>query len=171
MRQRRPPSGSRSRYITRDGFERLKAELDHLWRIERPKVTREVADAAALGDRSENAEYIYGKKRLREIDRRLRFLGKRLKELRIVDDTGGESSVVRFGSWVTVEDDDGKRASYRVVGSDELDAKRGYISVDSPVAKALLGKREDDEVTVRRPKGEIAYTIIAIHTRAPAADP
>ncbi|HTM22394.1 MAG TPA: transcription elongation factor GreB [Kofleriaceae bacterium] len=151
-----------ARYITRDGFERLRAELDQLWKVERPRVTQEVADAAAQGDRSENAEYIYGKRRLREIDRRVRFLSKLLEELTVVSEPPERRDRVFFGAWVTVEDDDGAESEYRIVGPDESDARTGAISIESPVARALMGKREGDEVKVRRPKGDGIYTIVGI---------
>jgi transcription elongation factor GreB len=162
MATRRRGSGPKSRYITLDGYRRLQGELDELWRVERPKVTQEVADAAALGDRSENAEYIYGKKRLREIDRRLQFLGKRLEEVVVVSEPGSADGTIRFGAWVTLEDEDGSTVEYRIVGPDESDLARRWISIDSPVGKALLGRRDGDEVTVQRPKGEIVYTILGI---------
>ena len=155
----KPPS---SRYITREGFTRLRAELDQLWSVERPRVTQEVADAAAQGDRSENAEYIYGKRRLREIDRRVRFLGKRLEELTVVTEPPERRDRVFFGAWVTVEDEDGQVAEYRIVGPDESDAGSRAISVESPVARALLGKREGDEVTVKIPRGDAVYVVVGI---------
>jgi len=153
---------SRSRYITPAGFERLRRELEQLWHQERPRVTQEVAAAAAQGDRSENAEYIYGKKRLREIDARLRFLSKRLDELTVVRPSPEQRGRVYFGAWVTVEDEEGCETRYRIVGPDEFDASRGRISIDSPVARALLQREEGDEVTVRRPRGETVYTIVEI---------
>jgi len=158
----RPPPPQRSRYITREGALKLRAELDQLWTVERPRVTQEVADAAAQGDRSENAEYIYGKRRLREIDRRVRFLSKRLDEITIVSESPSDPGRVFFGAHVTLETEDGERHTYRIVGGDESDVDRGWISIDSPVARACLGKRCDDVVTVRAPKGEIEYTIIAV---------
>jgi len=156
------PKGSL--YITLEGAQRLRAELKQLHSVERPKVTNEVSVAAAMGDRSENAEYIYGKKRLREIDRRLQFLSKRLEQLTVVDPTEQkDESKVYFGATVTLEhDDDGSKVTYVLVGPDETDLKSSRISVDSPVGKALMGKREGDLVTVRRPKGEVDFTIIAI---------
>jgi transcription elongation factor GreB len=160
-----PPK--RSPHITPEGAKRLRDELDQLWTVERPRVTQEVADAAAQGDRSENAEYIYGKRRLREIDRRVRFLSKRLDEIKIVNEPPTDPKRVFFGAWCTVEADDGEEKCYRIVGADESDLDRGYISVDSPVARALLGKREGDEVTVRVPKGEVVYTIAGVAYRAP----
>ena len=161
----RPPAPKRSAYITAEGAKKLRAELDHLWTIERPRVTQEVADAAAQGDRSENAEYIYGKRRLREIDRRVRFLSKRLDEVKVVDERPSDPKRVFFGAYVTVEDDDGDEKTYRIVGADESDMAKGYISIDSPVARALLGKREGDEVTIRVPKGEVVYAINAVEYR------
>jgi len=158
----RPPPPPRSRYITREGALKLRAELDQLWTVERPRVTQEVADAAAQGDRSENAEYIYGKRRLREIDRRVRFLSKRLDEVTVVTEPPSDPLRVFFGAYITVESDDGERHTYRIVGGDESDVDRGWISIDSPMARACLGKRKGDTVTVRAPKGEIEYTIIAI---------
>src|SRR5262245_38655256 len=143
---RRPGTGPKSRYITPEGYKALKGELERLWTVERPKVTQEVADAAALGDRSENAEYIYGKKKLREIDKRLEFLSRRLDELEVVSAPETPDACVRFGAWIHLEDEGGATVTYRVVGADESDAARGWISIDSPVARALMGKREGDEV-------------------------
>ncbi len=151
-----------SNYITRAGFERMQSELSQLWHGERPKVTREVQEAAAQGDRSENAEYIYGKKRLREIDRRIRFLSKRLDVLTVVEPSKEQEGRVYFGAVVTIEDEDGNTSSYRIVGPDEWDLARREISIDSPVAKALLGKRVDDVVTVVRPKGQTEVTVVQI---------
>ena len=149
-------------YITPEGAKRLRAELDELWTKERPRVTQQVHDAAALGDRSENADYIYGKRRLREIDRRVRFLSKRLDVIRIVNEPPSDPKRVFFGAWVTVEDEDGEAKTYRIVGADESDLERGFISMDSPVAMALLGKREGDELTIRVPRGDVEYTILAV---------
>ena len=155
------PKGSA--YVTPEGYERYRAELAHLWQVERPQVTRGVADAAAEGDRSENAEYIYGKKRLRAIDARIRFLTKRLDELEVVED-GARSDATRvfFGAWVRVEDESGGERTYRIVGPDEHDMDPRFISMDAPLGRALLGKRIDDEVTVRRPKGDLELAIVAI---------
>ena len=158
----RPAPPQRSRYITPEGARKLRAELDQLWTIERPRVTQEVADAAAQGDRSENAEYIYGKRRLREIDRRVRFLSKRLDEMTVVSEAPSDPARVFFGAYITVEDDDGACRTYRIVGGDESDVDKGWISIDSPMARACLGKREDDVITVRAPKGEVEYTIVAV---------
>jgi len=161
----RKPRPASSRYITAEGAKRLREELDQLWTVERPRVTQEVADAAAQGDRSENAEYIYGKRRLREIDRRVRFLSKRLDEVTIVDEAPSDAGRVFFGAWVAVEDEDGDEHEWRIVGADESDLKSGAISIDSPVARALIGKRVGDEVTVKVPKGDVVYTIAAIRYR------
>ncbi|RMG13238.1 MAG: transcription elongation factor GreB [Deltaproteobacteria bacterium] len=158
----------RKRYITPEGYRALEAELEDLWKRQRPQVVREVADAAALGDRSENAEYIYGKKKLREIDRRIRHLSKRLDELTVVTPDPAQAGRVFFGAWVTVEDEEGETATYRIVGPDEFDPARRWISVDSPLARALLGKGEGDVVLVRRPKGEAEVEIVAIAYEEPA---
>ena len=159
--------GTRKVCITPEGAEGLQAELTQLWNVERPRVTQEVSDAAALGDRSENAEYIYGKKRLREIDRRVRFLRKRLESVTVV--RAGEvadSERIFFGAWVTLEDEDGTEHRYRLVGPDEFDVSRGMISVESPMGRVLLGKRVDDEVTVERPVGSAVYVVGAISYEA-----
>lgn len=140
----------------------MRDELAQLWTVERPRVTQEVADAAAQGDRSENAEYIYGKRRLREIDRRVRFLGKRLDEVKIVSEPPDDPKRVFFSAWVQIEDDDGEESEYRIVGADESDMGKRWISIDSPVARALLGKRIGDAVVVRVPKGEVEYTVVGI---------
>lgn len=160
-RDRLPPEGQK-RYITPPGYEKLRVELARLWHEERPRVTQEVSDAAAQGDRSENAEYIYGKRRLREIDRRVRFLTKLMDRLTVVVAQPEQEGRVFFGAYVTLEDEDGAEATYRVVGPDETDVKGGSISVESPMAKALLGKREGDEVVVVRPRGQAEYTIVRI---------
>jgi len=161
----RPQQPKRSAHITLEGAKKLRAELDQLWTRERPRVTQEVADAAAQGDRSENAEYIYGKRRLREIDRRVRFLSKRLDEVIVVTEAPSDPARIFFGAYATVEDEDGQTKTYRIVGADESDLERGYISIDSPVARALLGKRAGDEVTVRVPKGDVVYTIDSVEYR------
>ena len=154
-------------YITRQGARRLQEELVELRTKKRPKVVQDVADAAAQGDRSENAEYIYGKKKLAEIDRRLRFLGKRLEALTVVHDPPREDGRVYFGTWVTLSDPDGEEVTYRIVGADETDAEAGFISVDSPVGRALLGREEGDEVTVDRPKGRVKFEIVRVRVTAP----
>ncbi len=162
MGRNRLPSAKSSAYITPQGAQRLRAELEQLWRVQRPRVTQAVSEAAAQGDRSENAEYIYGKKQLREIDRRIRFLRKRLEALKIVDRPPSDTSRVYFGAWVRVESEAGDVAEYRLVGPDEFDADKGLISVDSPLARALLGKTVDDEVTVSLPRGRMQYIILEI---------
>ncbi len=158
--RRAGPTGTA--YITAAGFRRLQLELEHLWKVERPKVTSEVTAAAAQGDRSENAEYIYGKKRLREIDRRVRFLRKRLDALTIVRPSPEQEGKIFFGARVSLEDEDGGRVVYRLVGSDEFDLAGGEISIESPLARALLGKTVGDVVTVSRPKGSAEYTVVGI---------
>ena len=157
-----PGAPRRSPYVTPEGRRRLEAELDQLWRVERPRVTREVTAAAAQGDRSENAEYIYGKKRLREIDRRVHFLRKRLDELQVVVPSAAQEGRVFFGAFVTLESEEGEVVEYRIVGPDESDATAGYISIDSPMARALLRKAEDDEVVVVRPAGRARFTVLRI---------
>ncbi|WP_370212018.1 transcription elongation factor GreB [Alloalcanivorax venustensis] len=150
----RPKGKPASKYITPEGYRRLNEELQRLWKEERPPITKSVQEAAAQGDRSENAEYIYGKKQLREIDRRIRFLSKRLDGMNVVERAPEDTGKVFFGAWVEVEDDDGKVERFRLVGPDEADGSRGEISVDAPLARALLGKRVDDEAWVRTPHGE-----------------
>jgi transcription elongation factor GreB len=148
------------RYITRAGAERLHAELVRLLNEERPRITAEVSAAAAQGDRSENAEYLYGKKRLREIDRRIRFLQKRLDGSTVVDPAEQQDREnVYFGATVTLEDEDGRRSTYQVVGPDELDARGGRVSVDSPVGRALIGRRRGEVITVQRPLGEVELEV------------
>jgi transcription elongation factor GreB len=156
--------------ITPSGYRTLQRELASLWKEERPRVTREVSEAAALGDRSENAEYIYGKRRLREIDKRLEFLSKRLDAVKVIEpSTIRDQERVGFGAWVEVEDEYGETRRYQLVGTDEFDADAGRISVLSPIARALFGKQVDDEVLVQRPSGEISYVITAIEF-PPASD-
>ena len=151
-----------SPYITPEGQKRLSEELSFLWKIKRPQVTLAVAEAAAMGDRSENAEYIYGKKQLRQIDSRIRFLSKRLGELIVVDRTPDDTSKVFFGAWVEIEDTDGNMHKYRIVGPDEFDPDKNFISIDSPMAKALLRRTEGDEVVVSRPNGTIKFVVTSI---------
>ncbi|WGL97005.1 transcription elongation factor GreB [Arsenophonus nasoniae] len=153
----------KNNYITREGWNKLEKELKFLWREERPKVTQAVSEAAALGDRSENAEYIYGKKRLREIDRRIRFLSKRLEVLKIVDPDPRQEGRVYFGAWVKVQDENGVIKVFRLVGADEFNPIKKWISINSPVARELLGKQIDDEVTVNTPNGIITYRILEIN--------
>lgn len=164
-----PPPERRSAYITPRGWNVLQAELERLWRVERPRVTAEVEAAAAHGDRSENAEYIYGKKRLREIDRRIRFLSKRMDALTVVESSPAQEGRVYFGAWVTIEDEDGDEKTYRIVGPDETDAKAGWISIDSPLARALLKRQVGEEVVVHRPAGQTRVEVVGIeyeHERA-----
>jgi transcription elongation factor GreB len=161
-----PSMSERRRYITPRGYRVLQAELERLWREERPRVTREVSEAAAQGDRSENAEYIYGKKRLREIDRRIEFLGKRLDELTVVPPRSDQPERVYFGAWVALEDEDGTVSKYQVVGPDEFDVAAGRVSMESPLGRALLGREAGEAVTVQRPKGSVTYTVIEIRYEA-----
>jgi transcription elongation factor GreB len=158
----RPPRAPASAYITREGMDRLAAELRTLWKITRPEVTRKVAEAAAMGDRSENAEYIYGKRQLREIDSRIRHLTKRIDVLTIVDRLPDDKSRIYFGATVELEDETGVTHRYRLVGPDELDGGAGYISIDSPMARALLKKRADDEVQITVHGVARRYVIVSV---------
>ncbi len=162
MSRYRPPTVRGSKFITPEGARVLKEELDFLWREKRPEVTRAVSEAAAQGDRSENAEYIYGKKQLREIDRRVRFLRQRLDGMVVVDKPPSDPSRVYFGAWVTVEDDAGDVTDYRLVGPDEFDLPKGLISMDSPLGKALMRKAVDDEFSIELPTGRKTFTVVAI---------
>jgi transcription elongation factor GreB len=162
MSRRRTERPPRSPLITPEGLRGLQEEYDRLWKHERPRVTREVAAAAAQGDRSENAEYIYGKKRLREIDGRLEFLTRRMNELRVIEPVADGDGRVVFGAWVRLADESGAELCYRIVGPDEFDVDAGLISVDSPVGRALLGRRAGDEVVVRRPKGDAVFEILEV---------
>jgi len=171
MARFRIPDRPGSKYITASGAARLRAELEQLWSVERPAVTRAVSEAAAQGDRSENAEYIYGKRRLREIDSRVRFLRKRLDGMVVVDQPPSDPGRVFFGAWVSLEDEAGTTLTYRVVGPDEFDMDRDYVSMDSPLGQALLGKRLTAEVTVALPAGPKRYVVTAIRYGArPAAN-
>jgi transcription elongation factor GreB len=167
MSRYRPPRPRSSPYITPEGLARLNAELKELWKVQRPEVTRKVAEAAAMGDRSENAEYIYGKRQLREIDARVRFLSKRLDELQVVDRPPPDQSRVFFGAWVSLDDGTGARLRYRLVGPDEFDREAGYISIDAPMARALLKKQVDDEVRIHRQDGDQVYRVVEIRYRPP----
>ena len=169
MPRYRPPVTPGSKFITPEGHARLATELDQLWRIERPQVTQAVSEAAAQGDRSENAEYTYGKRRLREIDRRVRFLRKRLEGMVLVDKPPADPRRVFFGAWITLEDEAGQEAHHRIVGPDEFDLSPGYISMDAPLARALLGKHLDDEITVATPNGVRTWIITAIRYGGPPA--
>ena len=163
MSRYRPPTKPGAKYITKEGEEFLKEELNHLWRIERPQVTQSVSEAAALGDRSENAEYIYGKKRLREIDRRVRYLTKRLEEVQIVSQPPKNRAKIYFGAFVKLKTDQGHIANYRLVGPDEIQPKKGFISVDSPVGRALLGKQKGDEIIIGSAAvGQKIYLVLKI---------
>ena len=155
-----PPSPASSPYITPEGYRRLEAEFNR-FRERRNEVTRALAAAAAEGDRSENAEYIYRKKELREIDRRIRYLQKRLPELNIVNEVGDMNRIF-FGAYVTVESMSGELSTFRIVGADEIAHEEAYISIDSPMGKALLGKSADDEITVEGKAGEIRYIITTV---------
>jgi transcription elongation factor GreB len=163
MGRYRPPQIPGSKYITPEGFHRLSEELDFLWKTKRPKVTQAVREAAAQGDRSENAEYIYGKKQLREIDSRVRFLRGRLDQITVVDTPPSDPTRVFFGAWVELEDEGGAILRYRIVGPDEFDPQQGYISMDSPVARALMKKSVGDDISVKTPDGESELYIVAIH--------
>ncbi|HEU4662567.1 MAG TPA: transcription elongation factor GreB [Dokdonella sp.] len=167
MTRWRPPAPASTAMITPDGHARLKAELDELWRVRRPEVVRALAAAAAEGDRSENAEYTYRKKQLGEIDRRVRYLGKRLERLRVVAAPPTDRGAVYFGAWIRIEDEDGAEHAYRIVGPDETDAARGWISIDSPLARAVLKRREDDEFEAELPGGRRSFVVIAVRYEAP----
>ena len=167
MGRYRPPQVPGSQYITLEGAQRLQDELDQLWKQERPKVTQAVSEAAAQGDRSENADYIYGKRRLREIDSRVRFLRKRLDGMVVVNDAPSDPRRVFFGAWVTLESQEGTETSYRIVGPDEFDMAPRYISMDSPLGRALMRKALDDEVTVELPGGARKFAIVQITYGAP----
>jgi transcription elongation factor GreB len=168
MGRYRTPAPRGSKYITRAGAERLRRELDALWREERPRVTQAVQAAAAQGDRSENADYTYGKRRLREIDGRVRFLRKRLEGMVVVEQAPADPRRVFFGAWVVLEAQDGTRSRHRIVGPDEFDMAAGYISMDSPLGRALLARTLEDEVLVETPAGSRTLAIVAIEYEAPA---
>ncbi len=167
MSRYRPPRRRGSAYITPEGEQTLRAELRRLWKEERPVVTQAVHEAAKNGDRSENGDYIYGKRRLREIDSRVRFLNKRLDELKVIDRSPDDTSKVYFGAWVTLEDAAGEESTWRIVGPDEFDLQQQKLSMDSPMARALLGKRLDDEVRVQTPSGPQQYYITDIRYGTP----
>jgi transcription elongation factor GreB len=165
MSRQRQPEETRSNYITPEGARCLRDELDFLWKVERPKVTQAVSEAAAQGDRSENADYIYGKRRLREIDRRIRHLTLRLDAVKVVSTPPTSADRVFFGAWVRLENESGDELVYRIVGPDEFDLTRGFISMDSPMGRALMGKRTGDEVIVLRPAGKAEFVILDISYR------
>jgi transcription elongation factor GreB len=165
MSRYRPPAPPSSPYITADGALKLRQELRQLWKVERPQVTQIVHEAAKNGDRSENGDYIYGKRRLGEIDHRVRYLSKRLEDAIIVDKKPRDPSKVFFAAWITLLDQDRPHTQplqYRVVGGDEIDGSKNWISIDSPMARALIGKRINDEVQVKTPDGERNFVITAI---------
>lgn len=162
MGRYRPPRQRGSTYITPEGEQALRDELHQLWKVERPVVTNTVHEAAKNGDRSENGDYIYGKRRLREIDSRVRFLNKRLDELQVVDRPPDNRNKVYFGAWVTLENDSGEEQVWRVVGPDEFDLGAHKLSMDSPLARALLGKAVDAEISLASPSGEQHYVIVDI---------
>lgn len=162
MSRWRPPAVRSSPYITAQGAQALRAELLQLWKIERPQVTAAVHEAAKNGDRSENGDYIYGKRRLREIDSRVRYLQKRLDEVQVVDSAPADTGRVHFGARVALEDDQGNTVQYRLVGADEFDLPQGRLSIDSPLARALIGKRVDDEIRVPTPEGTRLWYLLDI---------
>ncbi len=162
MSRYRTPQKPGSKYITPEGKERLIGEFEHLWRTKRPEVMTALAAAAAEGDRSENAEYIYRKKQLREIDARIHHLKERLEHIIVVNTKPDDETQVYFGAWVRLEDQDGKTSEYRIVGPDEFDHTKGLISMDSPMAKALMKKSVGDEVVVKRPKGDAVFIIVEV---------
>jgi transcription elongation factor GreB len=161
MGRYRPPAPPKSPYITAEGYARLREEEKSIW-VRRREVTVALAAAAAEGDRSENAEYIYRKKELREIDRRIRYLQKRLPTLKVVSEPPGTQEQVFFAAWVTLENEDGETREYRIVGPDEIDHQPGYISMDSPLARALMKRHLDDEVRVTTPGGKTVYWVVNI---------
>ena len=162
MSRYRPTRAQGTPLITPAGEARMRAELHELWDVKRPQVTQSVSEAAAQGDRSENAEYTYGKKMLREIDSRVRFLTKRLEKLKVIDERPIDLDKVYFAAWVTLENEEGEESRYRIVGADELDMHRQYISIDAPLARALLGKSLDAEVVLLTPSGQKQFYITAI---------
>jgi len=153
---------SRPRYITPQGFQRIAREHERIWTVDRPRIVAEVEAAAALGDRSENAEYVYGKRKLRELDRRLRELSKRMDALIVVDPRPHPSGKAFFGAWVTVEDEDGVERTYRLVGPDELDVAAGLVSVDAPLGRGLIGRAVGETVRIERPAGVVELTVLEI---------
>ena len=159
----------KSPLITRAGKEQLEQELRYLWRVRRPEVTQAVSEAAALGDRSENAEYKEGKRLLREIDRRIRYLSKRLEVLQVVDYAAEQEGKAFFGAWVELENDQGEIIQCRIVGADEIDVKNNHITIDSPMARAMIGRQVDDEVVVQAPSGVKIWLINKIQYQ-PFAD-
>lgn len=168
MTRWRAPGPASTAAITAEGYRRLKDELDDLWRVQRPEVVRALAAAAAEGDRSENAEYTYRKKQLAGIDRRVRYLGKRLPSLRVVDSRPTDPEAIFFGAWFTVEDEAGDEHEYRIVGPDETDAARGWISIDSPLARAAMRRRADDGFEAELPQGPARFVVVSVRYAGPA---
>jgi transcription elongation factor GreB len=164
------PRHSRPRYITPEGYRRIAEEHERIWTVLRPRVVAEVEAAAALGDRSENAEYIYGKRKLRELDRRLRELSQRMDSLTVMEPRPHPSGRAYFGAWVTVEDAKGRESTYRLVGPDEFDLGKGLLSVDAPLGRSLLGRRDGDEVVVQRPAGRVELTVVAVSWEPPGEE-
>ncbi|MEO7148894.1 MAG: transcription elongation factor GreB [Rhodanobacteraceae bacterium] len=163
MSRWRPPAPHSTAIITRAGFETLKTELDHLWHTLRPEIVRALVAAAAEGDRSENAEYTYRKKQLGEIDRRVRYLSKRIPILKVADGAPSDRGTIYFGAWIEIENiADREKHRYQIVGPDETDAKRGFISIDSPLARAVLKKRSGDEFEATLPGGRIRFVVIGV---------
>jgi transcription elongation factor GreB len=169
MSRWRPAQAASTAIITQAGQLRLKAELDDLWRVRRPEVVKALAAAAAEGDRSENAEYTYRKKQLGEIDRRVRYLSKRLPVLKVADEKPTDRAAIFFGAWFAIEDEEGHTQRLRIVGPDETDAASGYISIDSPLARAILKKRVDEEFEVELPGGKRQFVVVAISYDSPIA--
>lgn len=152
----------KTKLITKEGYAKLKRELDELWRVERPEITKKVTWAASLGDRSENADYKENKRKLREIDRRVRFIRKTLEDIRIVEYSPQQDGRVFFGAWVELENEQGETLTFRIVGPEEIYGRKDYTSIDSPMARACLKKEVDDEVVVNTPAGEVAWVINSI---------
>ena len=171
MSRWRPTAAAATAIITADGQRKLKSELDELWRVRRPEVVRALAAAAAEGDRSENAEYTYRKKQLGEIDRRVRYLSKRLQVLKVAAQRPNDHDAIYFGAWFELKDDAGRAQRFRIVGPDETDGAQGWISIDSPLARAALKKRIDDEFEAELPGGKRVFTVIAVNYDGPFGDP
>jgi len=163
MKKNDTPQIMKTKLITKQGFEKLKKELDYLWRKERPEVTKIVSWAASLGDRSENADYQYNKRRLREIDRRVRFLRKTIDDIQVVEYNPQQDGKIFFGAWIELEDEEGNTLKIRIVGPEEIYGEKDYISIDSPMARACIGKQVDDEVVVVIPTGKKTWFVNSIH--------
>ncbi len=167
MTRYRPPQAASTPIVTPQGFQKLKDELDELWNKRRPEVVRALSAAAAEGDRSENAEYIYRKKQLGEIDRRVRYLSKRIVALRVVIERPTDLTAIFFGAWMMLEDQNKKLHHYRIVGPDETDPKLGWISIDSPLARAALKKKIDDDFFAELPLGKLEFVVIKVSYDGP----